>query len=100
MIASGTQSDLKALVADAQIVDIGLERISPDILRNVKRVSGVRECVAEGMHLRITVDRDGVRLGRIIEKLVDSGGEVLSVHLERPTLESVFLSLTGRSLRD
>lgn len=100
VIASGTQSDLKALVADAQIVDIGLERISPDILRNVKRVSGVRECVAEGMHLRITVDRDGVRLGRIIEKLVDSGGEVLSVHLERPTLESVFLSLTGRSLRD
>jgi len=100
VIAAGTQSDLKALVADHEIIDIELERMSPDIVGAVKTVSGVNECVADGTHLRITVERDGVRLGRIIEKAVDSGAEVLSAHVERPTLESVFLTLTGRSLRD
>jgi ABC-2 type transport system ATP-binding protein len=100
VIASGTPGDLKMLVAEHEIIDIELERMSPDIVDAVTKVSGVSECVADGTHLRITFERDGVRLGRIIEKAVDSGAEVLSAHVERPTLESVFLSLTGRSLRD
>ena len=100
VIASGTQSDLKALVAETETVDVELERMSPDIVNAVKGVSGVKECASDGAHLRISVGRDGVRLGRIIERAVDAGAEVLSAHVERPTLESVFLSLTGRSLRD
>ncbi|TVR52231.1 MAG: ABC transporter ATP-binding protein [Spirochaetaceae bacterium] len=100
VIASGTQSDLKALVADEEIIDVELERMTPGIVDSVATVAGVKECVPDGTHLRITVERAGVRLGRIIEKAVDAGAEVLSAHVERPTLESVFLSLTGRTLRD
>ena len=100
VIASGTQSDLKALVADDEIIDVELEKMSPGIVSSVSTIAGVKDCVPDGTHLRITVDRGGVRLGRIIEKAVDAGAEVLSAHVERPTLESVFLSLTGRSLRD
>ncbi len=100
VIASGTQSDLRALVAEEEIVDVELERMTPDVVAAVAAVTGVKECVSDGTHLRITVEREGVRLGRIIENAIESGAEVLSAHVERPTLESVFLSLTGRSLRD
>lgn len=100
VIASGTQSDLKALVEDEEIVDIELEQMTPNVVAAVSAVSGVRECVPDGTHLRITAERGGVRLGRIIEKAAEAGAEVLSAHVERPTLEGVFLSLTGRSLRD
>lgn len=37
---------------------------------------------------------------RDIAKLAESGVALKSLHVERPDLESVFLSLTGRSLRD
>ncbi len=100
VIASGTQSDLKALAEDEEVVDIELERMTPDVVAAVSAVSGVSDCVPDGAHLRITAERGGVRLGRIIEKASEAGAEVLSAHVERPTLEGVFLSLTGRSLRD
>jgi ABC-2 type transport system ATP-binding protein len=100
VIASGTQSDLKALVGDEEVIDVELERMSPEIVHSVLTVAGVKTCTSEGNHLRITVEREGVRLGRIVEKAADARAEVLSAHVERPTLESVFLSLTGRTLRD
>ncbi len=100
VIASGTQSDLKALVSNEDTIDIELERMSPGIIEAVRGVAGVTDCAAEGVHLRVTVERDGVRLGRVVEKVSSLGAEVLSAHVERPSLESVFLSLTGRTLRD
>ena len=100
VIASGTQSDLKALVADEEVIDAEIERITPNLVDAVRSVSGVRECGTDGGHLRITVARDGAHVGRVVEKVLDAGGELLSVQVERPTLESVFLSLTGRTLRD
>lgn len=100
VIASGTQSDLKALVADEEVIDVELEQMSPELVESVASVAGVTSCTSEGNHLRITAERDGVRLGRIIEKIAAAQTEVLSAHVERPTLESVFLSLTGRTLRD
>ncbi len=100
IIASGMHGDLKALVDDEEIVDIELERVTPDVVNAVSSVAGVSACAPNGTHLRITVERGGVRLGRIIENAVGAGAEVLSAHVQKPTLESVFLSLTGRSLRD
>jgi ABC-2 type transport system ATP-binding protein len=49
---------------------------------------------AEGEQ-RITTDRPVDKLPELL-----AAGNVLGVHIERPNLESVFLSLTGRSLRD
>ncbi|MGZ9810195.1 ATP-binding cassette domain-containing protein [Pseudoroseicyclus sp. H15] len=46
--------------------------------------------------LAIPVD-DPVALGRILQ---ESGGELDQIEIDQPSLESVFLSLTGRDLRD
>ncbi len=49
---------------------------------------------AEGEE-RIDTDRPVDKLPELLAK-----GDVLGVHIERPSLETVFLTLTGRSLRD
>jgi ABC-type multidrug transport system ATPase subunit len=50
--------------------------------------------------LNLLVDDGGHRIPEIV-KLVDSAGLVLdSVELHKPTLDDVFLSVTGRSIRD
>ena len=100
VIAAGTQDDLKALVSDEEVIHVELERMSPDVVTAVKSVTGVKGCTPTDSRLNITVERGGVRLGRIIEKVGEVGSEVLSAHVDRPNLESVFLSLTGRTLRD
>jgi len=50
--------------------------------------------------LNLLVDDGGHRIPEIV-KLVDRTGEVLeSVELHKPTLDDVFLSVTGRNIRD
>lgn len=97
MIASGTQSDLKALAGDEEVISIELEHAAAGIEEALQRIAGVRSCRAEGTHLQITAERNTVRLNRIIETI---NAEIVSVEVEKPSLESVFLTLTGRSLRD
>jgi len=50
--------------------------------------------------LNLLVDDGGHRIPEIV-KLVDGAGVILdSVELHKPTLDDVFLSVTGRSIRD
>lgn len=100
VIASGTQNELKRLVSDDEVIDLELERMTPAAADAAQSLSGVQSCSADGTHLRVTAARSQVRLGRLVEKVTEAGSEVLSAHVERPTLEGVFLSLTGRTLRD
>ncbi len=51
-------------------------------------------------YLHLLVDDGGHRIPEIV-KLVDEAGVVLeSVELHKPTLDDVFLSTTGRNIRD
>ncbi len=100
VIASGTQNELKRLVSDNEVIDLELEHISPSATDAARSLSGVLSCSTSGTHLRITAQRSEVRLGRLIQKVTEAGSEVLSANVERPTLEGVFLTLTGRTLRE
>jgi ABC-2 type transport system ATP-binding protein len=67
----------------------------------------VRDLIEQhGGHSVVTVQRaDGeqrIDTDRPVDDLPEllAAGNVLGVHIERPSLETVFLTLTGRSLRD
>ena len=61
---------------------------------------GLREITASGDALRLTIERGEYALPHVL-RILDQAGIVLeSAELARPTLDDVFLSLTGRSLRD
>jgi ABC-2 type transport system ATP-binding protein len=50
--------------------------------------------------LVVEVDNGGAAIPRIIDTLTREGHEVESVQLARPTLEDVFIKLTGRTIRE
>jgi ABC-2 type transport system ATP-binding protein len=50
--------------------------------------------------LKISSDAEVNNLNRIIKQLLAYGMEIRSVEERQPSLETVFLTLTGRSLRD
>ena len=61
---------------------------------------GAGGVLAGATRLNLLVDDGGHRIPEIV-KLLDSAGIVLdSVELHKPTLDDVFLSVTGRSIRD
>jgi ABC-2 type transport system ATP-binding protein len=54
----------------------------------------------EGLIVRARVREAGQSLGRTLREIDAAGIELAGVEVRRPTLDDVFLSLTGRSLRE
>ncbi|MTI94644.1 MAG: ABC transporter ATP-binding protein [Firmicutes bacterium] len=100
VIAKGTQDELKELVASEERIVISLSKVNYTLVDELKQLTGVRECSLNETDLTVMVARNSALIGRIIDIVTATGVEVLSVDVQKPTLESVFLTLTGKSLRD
>jgi ABC-2 type transport system ATP-binding protein len=61
---------------------------------------GVREITLNDDALRLTVERGEDALPSLLRTLDRAGIDLQSVRLSRPSLDDVFLTLTGRSLRE
>lgn len=88
------------MVAVDDRVSIELSSMNFTITDNIKKINSVKECTISGNVLRIVSNKQSKNLGRIIDCISDADSEILSLNIERPSLENVFLTLTGRSLRD
>lgn len=101
VIADDTLHGLYRLLPVTNILAIELEDASPPLaLGELEALAEVRSAtLAEGV-LKVGVQNLAVDTPRILQWLVDHGQVYNHVVSERPDLETVFLSLTGRSLRD
>jgi ABC-2 type transport system ATP-binding protein len=102
IIASDTSDNLKSQVS-GDLVD--LEVADPAHLEEASRkLASIRdtstEVEVEDMHVRGRVPRAGRAVQGLIRDLDRSGIDLESIEVRRPTLDDVFLTLTGRSLRD
>ena len=62
--------------------------------------AGLREVTRERETIRITAEQGDAALPRLLRLLDAEGIRVESAALARPSLDDVFLKLTGRSLRE
>ena len=101
VIADDTLHGLYRLLPVTNILSIELENAHGGLrLEDVQAVSGVRSAeMAEGV-LRVGVHDLSTGAPGILQWLADNGHLYSHVASERPDLETVFLNLTGRSLRD
>ncbi|MEO7762386.1 MAG: ABC transporter ATP-binding protein [Casimicrobiaceae bacterium] len=70
------------------------------LIEQVKTIEGVRALAAEGEKLTLDVDDLLRSTPRVLEAIAHAGMSTRSFASEHASLESVFLTLTGRSLRD
>ena len=59
---------------------------------------GVLQAEAQGSVLSVYAERPGEVLAQLIRRLEGSGRVVHDIHLAPPSLETLFISLTGRKL--
>jgi len=100
IIAEGTKGQLKAIITNQK--NIGIEVRSTENLDRSKLagIAGVSQIEVEDRIIKITSDSEVNNLNRIIQQLMANDIEIRSVAEHEPSLETVFLTLTGRSLRD
>jgi ABC-2 type transport system ATP-binding protein len=100
IIASGSKEDLKSLVALEEKLTLTLSNVNYTMVEQIKKISGVKECLLEDRNLTIISQKDSRNLSRIIDSINNSNSEIVGIDVEKPSLEGVFLTLTGRKLRD
>ncbi|MCI6737123.1 MAG: ABC transporter ATP-binding protein [Intestinibacter sp.] len=99
-IASGTQDYLKSLVFSNKKLNIKIDKISGDLLFNLKNLKGVVSLEEnENTCISLVVDED-FSLSNAISLIEYDKGSISEINYENPSLEDVFLNLTGKNLRD
>lgn len=100
LIADGTQEQIKKMVMNEERVEITVSNYNPEIALKLKHIDKVRGVDYENSKLTIIMKESQTNLQEIIEILVLSKINIQDISIKTPTLETVFLSLTGKKLRD
>ncbi len=100
LIARGTKEQLADMVAVEEKLRIRISGGSYTLLECVKQVSGVKNATLDNNNLMVVSRVRSNNINKIIDCVLDSGAVIEGIHMERLTLGDVFLTLTGRSLRD
>jgi ABC-2 type transport system ATP-binding protein len=99
VIASGSPEELKRRIS-GDVVTLSVTG-DPAVAKKVlTELPAVREVIVDGQALRLSVARGEEALPAMLRALDGEAITMESVKLARPTLDDVFLTLTGRSLRD
>ena len=100
LIASGTHDELVKLVGGQTRIDLTLNANMEGVMPAWQAVEGVTQVTAEGEKISVLVADSNLVLPRLFETATKHSARITSVDIREPNLESVFLHLTGRALRD
>ena len=100
IIAMGTLNELRDVVGGMDVVDVKVSDVSDAVLAKVRDIDGIRQADRADGSLQVLTPSSGSVLGRLVAALESEGAHVISITVTEPNLESVFLHLTGKSLRD
>lgn len=100
VIAYGTHDELIKLVGEETRIDITINAEGGKVLEAWRAVEGVARIDALDGTLTALVDDSNRVLPRLFDAASKVGVRITSVDIQEPNLETVFLHLTGRALRD
>jgi ABC-2 type transport system ATP-binding protein len=98
LLALDTPSRLKAKAPGDTVVEVVFDGDAAPALPSATAIEGVSKGEARGPLLRVFSRRAGEIIPALIEAGESQGLTVRDIHLSRPSLETLFISLTGRKL--
>jgi len=100
VIAYGTHDELIKMVGEQTRIDITLNTEAEKVLPAWQKAEGVSKIDATDGKVTALVDDSNRVLPRLFDAASKADVRITSVDIQEPNLETVFLHLTGRALRD
>lgn len=100
ILASGTNDALKALAHIEEKVSIEVMDLEESYIEKIQKFKNVEEVSYQNNLLFITYKKGNNNVTELIDYLKEEEIHYNKIYSERPTLNDVFLELTGKELRD
>jgi len=96
IVAVGTPSQLKSNLIKTPAIIISAENITPEIRQGLK----ARYLEVKEVDEKLRISDENLDFRELTDYLHANGATIRSAALEEPSLEDVFIQLTGKELRD
>ncbi len=100
VIAQGTADELKNMIDLGERVTILVEKQEDKLVEILQKDSDILKVEQIGQEVHIAYSTHENHLGKLVDILKENRIHYHSLFSERPTLNDVFLELTGKELRD
>lgn len=100
IIASGTKEELQLILSGEDTLILRLDRQQPEFTEQLQALAAVRQVEETEVGLKLIVTKNHQILSRVVQAAERFGIQIQNIHIDSPSLEDVFLHLTGRNLRD
>ena len=100
IIAQGTCDELKGITNIEEKVTVEITDLNIKYIENLQELNNIKEVAYDGNTLLITYKKGKNNLAELIEYFKNKKIKYNKIYSERPTLNDVFLELTGKELRD
>lgn len=99
-VASGTVDELKGMIKKSELIRIEVSGLDDKVLNEIESLKNIYTVSYEDNLLKVEAGSGKHNVIDIINILQDEGYKLRKIFSEQPTLNDVFLELTGRELRD
>ena len=100
VIASGTTDELKELANMEEKISVEIMNLNPNYLEEIKKFKNVEDAAYDNQILLVIYKKGKNNLLQLMDYLNSKKVHYTKIFSERPTLNDVFLELTGKELRD
>lgn len=99
-IATGTNEELKSMIKSGEKITVEIFKTDDIVLKEVKKLPNIISAELEGILLVVRSSRGKNNLVLLLDYLKSRDIAIGKIYSEPPTLNDVFLEITGKELRD
>lgn len=100
VIASGTTEEIKQIISSDNMLKIETESMNEQFIELLEKDSIIYNVTTEDNSVTALVSKEVNAFKTILSYAEETDVELKTIEIQAPTLEDVFLHLTGRALRD
>lgn len=100
LIASGTKDEIKQIISSENTIVIQADELSPDFIKLLQKEPKLNNVMRDEKTITALVSKETNAFRTILKHAEEANIELQSIEMKAPTIEDVFLHLTGRALRD
>lgn len=100
IIAAGTKAELMKILSSENTIKVELNKLDDRFVEMVQSIEGVHNVEAAHQQMKILVSKESNLINHLVHLAEKHGIQLINYQTDTPSLEDVFLHLTGRTLRN